>query len=127
MSILHMLPQRCTIYRGSEEILVSYMPSGESWTIIEENVPCRYDPNYHYRSLGDIVPEEMVGRDNALLFVEPNSPIRVRDIIVLTDNDLALMDGRQYDVIFVSPAVGSRRTHHLEVTVSYRDNPVVLP
>ena len=103
------------------------MPTGESWDLVESAVPCRYDPSYHYRSLGDVRPEEIVGRDNALLFVQPSADIKVRDIITITNDATGIMKDRQYDVVFVSPATGSLDIEYLECTVTFRDNPVVLP
>lgn len=127
MGITHLLPLRCSIFRGAVVTTLNYMPTSEGWSLVSAGVPCRYDPNYHYRSLGDTMPEEIVGRDNALLFLDTSADIKVRDIVIVTNDATGYMNDRQYDVIFVNPTLGLAGMHHLEVTVSFRDNNVELP
>lgn len=124
--MLTMLWQRINVYRGVEGTKRDFVPGDEHWPLMFANVPARLDPVYHYRSNIQTLPEELVGREEALLFTMPNKHLMVRDIIVVVNDPTGLLTGRQYDIGFFNPTSGLSSMHHVESTVFFRDNAVVL-
>lgn len=121
------LPHRINVYRGTNGAKRDGQPQEEVWEKVGDNVRAFFDPIYHYRSLRENLPEELVGREQALVFIDPKFIMKTNDIIVVTNDKTHYLDDKQYDVGFANPASNSVGVHHIEATVWYRDNPIELP
>ena len=121
------LPQRIDIYRATNGAKRDGMPQEDVWVKVASNIRSRIDPVFHYRSIIETLPEELVGREQALLFTNPRPNIHTRDIIVVTNDATENLDDKQYDVGYVNAVSNSTGVHHIESTLWLRDNPADLP
>jgi hypothetical protein len=71
------------------------------------------------------IPEEFLGKNHGMAFMITSFEVKPRDIIILTRRAGFPAD-EQYDVEYVDPVLDSVAVHHIEVTISKRDNLVDL-
>lgn len=118
-----LLAQTCTILRATSGTKRYGFETVEAWSSIATDIPCRIDFLAFNRSRAEIVKEEWLGRSHGVLFVKTDAGIQSRDIITI-DDPSGLYSDKQYDVEFVDPVLDSGGVHHLECSVSLRDNSV---
>lgn len=116
------IDQSCTVIRPTSGEKRLGMPSATVFETVSEGVPCRVDTAYRFTSRLEVVPEEYIGRNHGMLFMYPESGIRVRDIIVIENE--AYYSDHQYEVLFVDAVRDSGSVHHLECTIARRDENV---
>ncbi len=119
-----LLIQTCVISRATEGATkrLGFVES-DDWAEISKDVPCRIDFFFRNRSRPDQVTEEHVGRTSAILFVLPGVDVKARDIITIDDIvGGSIYAGKQYDVEYADPIIDSIGVHHLECSVTLRDN-----
>lgn len=117
--------QKCNIIRGAKGATVRYgYTESNIWTTVLKDQVCRLDFIAQERSRSDEVTEEMVGRNQGLLFLNSDVAILPRDIIIIQGDPLYA--DKQYDVLYVDQVMGRKRVHHLEVTVQLRDNEITI-
>ena len=118
MSFSLLLHQNCDIVRGTEGVKRAGMPAKPTWSKIKVKVECRLDTAVKFQSRTEAINEEYIGRLHGIMWFDPITDVLTRDII--------LIDGDQYDVQFVDAIQGYGETHHIQATVSLRDEPVIL-
>ncbi len=119
-----LLPQTCTVLRATPAVTKRHgFAADDVWSSVATDVRCRIDFLERNRSREEQVREEFLGRNHGILFTEKDSGIRGRDIIVITDAS-GLFDDKQYDIEYVDPVLDSSSVHHLECSVSLRDNKI---
>ena len=121
MAYADFLVQTCTIRRGVPTDGRYGHNSTIDWNSIATVIPCRLDFTHQFQSRLDIVAEEYVGRNEGRLFLEANVDIRARDLIILDNPDSEPYE-HAYDVENVEPVLDLYGLHHLEVTVTLRQN-----
>ncbi len=118
-----LLMQTCTISRATEGAKRLGFSESDVWAEISKDVLCRIDFFFRNRSRPDQVTEEHVGRTSAILFVLSDVDIKARDIIIINDAaGESIYAGKQYDVEYADPTIDSIGVHHLECSVTVRDN-----
>lgn len=115
-----LLVQSCNISRATEGSKRLGFSESDVWSEVYANIPCRIDFFFRNRSRPDQVTEETVGRTSAILFVLPDVDIKSRDIITI--NNDSIYAGKQYDVEYADPILDGIGVHHLECSVTVRDN-----
>lgn len=118
MSFTTLLHQECDIVRGTEGVKRAGYPGTVTWSKIKNKVECRLDTAVKFQSRIEAINEEYIGRLHGIMWFDPTVDVLARDII--------LIDGEQYDVQFVDKIQGYAETHHKQVTVNLRDEPVNL-
>jgi len=116
--MMNLLIHQCRVIRISNGPTRNGRSTGVIYTEIEDGTPCRLDFYVDNRNKQETQSEEFLGRLQGTLYIMPPTNLRVRDIIVIDDE--------QYDVTLRKPIYDSTGLRHYECFVNERDNPIDL-
>lgn len=114
-----LLIQTCNISRATEGAKRLGFSESNAWAEVSKDNDCRIDFFFRNRSRSDQVSEEIIGRNSAVLFLWADIDIQTRDIVTINDS---LYAGEQFDVDYVDKILDGIGVHHLECSVTVRNN-----
>lgn len=117
------LPQTCSIYRAQPDTgRENFHTGAQTWTLIG-TARCRVDFSFLFSSRQELRREDVFGRNEGFLFLDPDADVQPNDVIVVDGSHYA---NQQFNIRYVDPAVDGVGVHHLEATISRRDELVPL-